>query len=241
MEEKVGLNFASNLRELTNFYDEELSSKKLLPTTKKDVLYIWTILIIFVTGVTLIFIALANLKSPLSAALLSTSAIVMLVFVLVLLKPIVNSRDKTVKLQFGDGEKQQYLSLSNKKSSIYENNILFAYRTDRIARKLNEMGIYKVEHITIIIEHLENLSQNNKSIKWLPIGIFGLFLIPLWTEFVGKYLSSTSSIIFLILLGSTLAIVVYMLNLTFKNILWSEADKQQEIASIMKIILTSKV
>ncbi|MCM3257130.1 hypothetical protein M3664_04945 [Paenibacillus lautus] len=240
MEENVGLNFVSNLREITDFYDEELSSKKLLPKTKMDALYICAILVLLVTGVTLLLIALAKLQSPHSAAILSTTAIVLLVFVLVLIKPIINSRDKTVKLQFGDGEKQQYLSLVNKKSSINENNILFAYRTDRIASKLNEMGIYKDEHITIIIEHLENLSQNNKSIKWLPIGIFGLFLIPLWTEFVGKNLSSTSSVIFLILLGSTLAIVVYMLNLTFKNFLWSEADKQQEIATIMKIILASR-
>ncbi|RPK31735.1 hypothetical protein [Paenibacillus xylanexedens] len=240
MEEKVGLNFYSNLKEILDFYDEELSSKKLIPTTKLDALYVWTALALIVSGTTLLFISLGNFKSLLSV-LLSTLAIVLLLSALGLMQLIVNSRGKTVKLYFGDGEKQQYLTLENKRSSKNENNILFAYRTDRIASKLNEMGIYKVEHITAIAEHLESHSQNTKSIKWLPIGIFGLFLIPLWTEFVGKYLSGTSSVIFLILLGSVLATVVYLLNIAFRIILWPETDKQIEIATIMKILLTSRV
>lgn len=232
----VGLKFVSNLRELTDFYDEELSNNKLVPSTKKEAVYIWTALVLLIIGVILLFTTLATLKP-----ILSIFPIILLVSALGMAQLAINSRNKSVKLHFGGGEKQQYLSLANRKSSEYENNILFAYRTDRIASKLNEMGIIKVEYITVIVEHLEKLSQNNKSKKWIPIGISGLFLIALWTEFVGKYLSSFSSVVYLILLGLILACVVFMLNIAIKIFLWSEAEKHQEIATMMKIILASKV
>lgn len=168
MEEKVGMNFVSNLREITNFYDDELSSNKLILTTKKDAFYLMSASILLISGIVLLFVTLATLKISLSILAIVAEA-TSLGFVNLAIK----SRNQSVRLHFGNGEKQQYLSLANKKPIEYERNILFAYRTDRIARKMNEMGINRAEYITAMVGYLETLSQNTKNKKWLPIGIIG--------------------------------------------------------------------
>ncbi|ACX66621.1 hypothetical protein MHI43_22275 [Paenibacillus sp. FSL H8-0457] len=235
MEEKVGMNFVSNLREITNFYDDELSSNKLIPTTKKDAFYLMSASILLISGIVLLFVTLATLKISLSILAIVAEA-TSLGFVNLAIK----SRNQSVRLHFGNGEKQQYLSLANKKPIEYERNILFAYRTDRIARKMNEMGINRAEYITAMVGHLETLSQNTKNKKWLPIGIIGLFLIALWTEFVGMYLSNLSSVVVLILLGLVISCVVVILNITIRMFLWSEAERHQEISTILKVIIASR-
>lgn len=232
MEEKVGMNFVSNLSEITNFYNDELSSNKLIPPTKKHAFYLISASILLISGIVLLFVTLSTLKiTP------SILAIVAEATSLFFVQLAIKSRIQSVRLHFGNGEKQQYLSLANKKPIEYESNILFAYRTDRIARKLNEMGIDRVENITAMIGYLETLSQNTKNKKWLPIGIIGLFLIPLWTEFVGKYLSNVSSVAFLVCLGLIISCSVVILNFTIRKFLWSEAERHQEISTILKVII----
>lgn len=234
MEDKVGFNFISNLNELIGYYDEELSNKKLFPSTMKNSLLAWIALSALFIGIVLFFIMLvtaSKLLSIIAPTLLFCSS----GFMLLLLK----TRKKSLEFLFNNDNMRHYLTLANKKSSEYEYDILLAYRADKIADKLNDMGISNTEYITGMIGHLETKSQNIMNKKWLPVSITGLFLFVFWTEFIGKTLDLTS-VLFLLILGLLISWVVVLLNSGMKIFLWSEAGKFQDISTIMKITLTSR-
>ncbi|CCC85714.1 hypothetical protein PPM_2777 [Paenibacillus polymyxa M1] len=118
----------------------------------------------------------------------------------------------------------------------YDTNFLFAFRCDKIKRKVRNLGFQSAQ-IDLLIEYYTSKSAAIKINRWWPIPLIGLILFPLWSEYVGNGISSTPFSVLLILAIILIFLTLYI-NFTLKTFLLLKANRYDELVNILKTIKT---
>lgn len=125
---------------------------------------------------------------------------------------------------------------TNKKITYtYDVNFLFAFRCDKIKRKVRNLGL--IDNLDNLIEFYLNKSTEIRTKRWWPISLIGLVLFPLWSEYVGNQIEeSLKNIPILLLFAGTLIYLTYNIKSIIETLWLSKANKYGELVEILKTL-----
>lgn len=225
---KPGLTIMKTIKELQDFYDENLSNRELL-TTKWIVFGAKTSLYLLIGGLCMMFISIfINLPIVLGISLLAMiTGFIIIYFTL-------RASRKYVTDRFS--EYQEFVG----NAPEFEENILFAYRVDEFDKEVKRKNISPT-YLKNIIDYLDTKSEKIKNKKWFPYSVMAVCLFPLWSEYVGiKMDDKLITLITLSFLGVSLGYGVIIVNNVLKSFIWSEALRYDQLSDILKVVVSSE-